>query len=333
MDAVDLFSGAGGLTIGMKMAGIQPIVCVEWDHDSSETCRTHTPTAQHYCADIRSITLAHLRGAVPVVYGGPPCQPFSAGGVRKGIGDVRNMIPDFARIISEVEPAAFIMENVPGLVEGTQRAYFDTVIKDFAARGYRTFWRVMNAQDYGVPQNRRRLIVVGFRDQAIQFEFPRPSHGPGSPLPFRSAGDVISPTKANGIPASSLVTYAKNPDLRKSAYAGHLFNGGGRPIDLSKPCPTVVASSGGNKTHWIDEKQVAEQYHQHLMNGGEPWQGHVDGARRLSVEESALIQSFPPGVRFHGSRASQYKQIGNAVPPLLAYAVGEAVRKTLEGQP
>jgi DNA (cytosine-5)-methyltransferase 1 len=128
----------------------------------------------------------------------------------------------------------------------------------------------------------------------------------------------------------SQVFYAKNPDLRPSPYDGHLFNGGGRPINLREPCPTILASAGGNKTHFIDSLNEVPGYHRHLMAGGRPKRGVLPGGRRLTVQESALLQTFPWRAKFYGSRSSQYAQVGNAVPPKLAANLGRAVAAALQ---
>jgi DNA (cytosine-5)-methyltransferase 1 len=108
-----------------------------------------------------------------------------------------------------------------------------------------------------------------------------------------------------------------------------LFNGGGRPIDLGAPCHTILASAGGNKTHFIDTLGLVPAYHAHLSKGGKPRTGTLEGGRRLTPEESALIQTFPRATKFCGARSSRYTQIGNAVPPLLAEALGRTLRDAL----
>jgi DNA (cytosine-5)-methyltransferase 1 len=123
----------------------------------------------------------------------------------------------------------------------------------------------------------------------------------------------------------SRVFFAKKPDLRPSPYDGHLFNGGGRAIDPNRPCHTILASAGGNKTHFLDPLDLVPEYHRHLSAGGTPRSGELKGARRLTVEESAIIQTFPSWVRFAGPRSAQYHQIGDAVPPLLAAVIGRSL--------
>src|SRR5690606_24169814 len=116
---------------------------------------------------------------------------------------------------------------------------------------------------------------------------------------------------------------------RPNPYHGQVYNGGGRPINLAEPSPTILASAGGNKTPWLDRDGVVPEYHAHLMKGGKPRVGQVPGARRITVEEAALLQTFPPEIQFSGTRSSQYTQVGNAVPPLLAEVIGRAVVEQL----
>jgi DNA (cytosine-5)-methyltransferase 1 len=151
---------------------------------------------------------------------------------------------------------------------------------------------------------------------------------PGNPDARVPAGAVLG-IKPLGEPNPSKIVFAKNPDLRPNPYHGHLFNGGGRAIQLDKPSPTILAAAGGNKTHFLDLEDHIPAYHAHLRNGGAPVSGELPGARRITVAESAALQSFPQGMTFAGRRSSQYTQVGNAVPPKLAQAVAEEVVGTL----
>ena len=231
------------------------------------------------------------------------------------------------RAVEALVPVAVLIENVSGLAHTTRRPYLARVIASLEALGYLTASAVLDAADYGVPQRRQRLFVVATRHE--RFRFPEPTHGPGRRARLRKVGDVLSPQKILGDPNPSIVTYARNPDLRPNPYDGHLFNGGGRPLDLSRPSRTILASAGGNKTHFLDCSGIVPAYHEHLRKGGAPRTGVVEGARRLTVYESALIQSFPRGMEFIGSRSRQYSQIGNAVPPMLAAVVGAALASSL----
>jgi DNA (cytosine-5)-methyltransferase 1 len=281
---------------------------------------------------------------VTAVVGGPPCQPWSLGGLRRGHADPRDGIPQFARAVHEVRPAVFVMENVAGLVRGAARPAFERILAVLrgdrplsdllgdlapgpdARLDYTVEARVLNAADHGVPQTRRRLFVVGVRPGAA-FAWPEPTHGPGTGRPHVPARRHVG-VVPRGAPNPSIVTYATTPSLRPDPYHGQVFNGGGRPIDPDRPAPTLLASMGGNKTPWVDTLGLVPEYHRHLRAGGAPRTGRVPGARRITVAEAAALQTFPPDLAFAGARSSQYRQVGNAVPPLLAEAIARAVLAT-----
>ena len=328
MDAIDLFAGAGGLTIGFRRAGIRTVCAVEVEPYRVQTFRLHTPEAEVIESDIREADFARFEGKVRLIYGGPPCQPFSSGGLRKADQDERNMIPAFVKAIGIVRPEAFVMENVPGLVTSDRLTYLEKVIRQLQRLGYLVNWRVLNAAEYGAPQKRRRLFVAGMRGRT--FRFPAETHGSGR-LPYVTVGDVL-PDHQIGEPNPSKVFYAKSPDLRPSPYDGHIFNGGGRPIDRTQPSHTILASAGGNKTHFFDDLGLVPAYHKHLLQGGKPRTGTLKGARRLTVLESAIIQTFPRETVFVGPRAAQYQQVGDAVPPLLAEVIARSLVRQMAGE-
>jgi DNA (cytosine-5)-methyltransferase 1 len=320
--AIDLFSGAGGLSLGLAGAGFESLFAVEIDADAAATYRSCFPDAEVHQEDIRRADFRRWRG-VDLVAGGPPCQPFSIGGLRRGWDDSRDLLPEFVRVVLEVQPRAFILENVPGLVNfGT---YLSEVLTPLMEIYRLSGPHLVNAADYGVPQSRRRMIVIGSRDGV---EVKLPERGSGQ-MP---AGLVLTATP-HGVPNPSKIVYAKRPDLRPNPYHGQLFNGGGRPIQPSRPAPTVLASAGGNKTHFLDLENVVPGYHRHLANGGKPRAGELSGARRITVLESAALQSFPKHIKFSGPSSSQYRQIGNAVPPQLAQALALALAEQALGKP
>lgn len=334
LPALDVFAGAGGLAIGLSAAGFEVLAAVERDTDACDTFAKHHPRAEVIRGDVgdagTQARMADFKGRARVVAGGPPCQPWSTGGKRLGEDDERDGFPLFRRALALVEPDAFVMENVAGLLLGRRRGYFGMLVEELGGLGYAVTAQVLDAADFGAPQRRRRVFTVGLR--GARFEFPEATHGAGRPLPWRSAGTVLSESEPIGDPNPAVVTYAKNPDWRPCPYDGHVYNGGGRPIDLARPAPTLLASMGGNKTPWVDRAGVVPGYHAHLVAGGPPRSGPVPGARRITVAEAALVQTFPvpevdgcDGVTFCGPRSSQYRQIGNAVPPVLASAVGAAL--------
>jgi len=324
---VDLFAGAGGLSLGLARAGFAVVGAADWDSAACETFASHHPEANLAVGDIGGMSFTRYRGTVGLLVGGVPCQPFSTGGKRLAAKDPRDGFPYFLRAVQEIQPGAFLIENVPGLLRVEKRSYFAAVVKALRAAGFKVVWEVLSAPDFGVPQKRHRLFIVGTRDKP--FEFPAPTHGPGKTQSWVPSGQVLSATCIVGKPNSSIVTYAKKPDLRPNPYDGHLFNGGGRPIDLAAPSPTILATAGGNKTPFIDTEGVVPEYHDHLMNGGKPLSGVLPGARRITLQEAALLQTFPRGISFAGTRSSQYTQVGNAVPPLLAESIGRALASQL----
>jgi DNA (cytosine-5)-methyltransferase 1 len=329
MRVLDVFSGAGGLSIGLEQAGFEVVAGADWDRDACETFAKAHPAADVLEGDVSAISFSSWRDDVDILVGGPPCQPWSTGGKRLGASDPRDGWPSFLRALRQVRPVAFIAENVSGFRSRDRNRYFEHLIDEFEALGFEVSAEVLNAADFGVPQKRQRLLIVGSRSQC--FAFPKPRFGSGGcGLPWRTAGEVIGPEPL-GMPNPSIVTYARCPDLRPSPYDGHIFNGGGRPIDVARPAPTLLASMGGNKTPWIDTAGIVPEYHAYLVAGGRPRSGRVPGARRITVDEAALLQTFPSGMYFAGARSSCYRQIGNAVPPLLAAEIGGALRAILEG--
>lgn len=323
--SVDLFAGAGGLSLGLEMAGWDTKVASDFDPRACATYRNNFPNTEVVEGDVRKIDWKPLRGKIDLVAGGPPCQPFSVAGNQKAANDMRDMLPEFVRAVEEIKPKMFLMENVAGLASVRHTPYLQEKIAILEALGYEVEYQVLNAAKFGVPQDRNRVIVIGSaRSNPI---FPTATHGTKN-RPFKSAREAIMQASADA-PNRAIVTYAKAPVLRPSPWAGMLVNGGGRPINLDLPSQTIPASAGGNRTHIVDENGVLLEYHAHLMNGGTPKAGLVEGVRRLTVRESASLQSFPENFQFSGLTSAQYRQIGNAVPPLLARAVGKALIRTL----
>ncbi len=336
---LDLFAGAGGLSIGLQESGFDPVGAVEVMEDAARTYEGYhdIEVDRRRLEEVPERDLRGMRGKVSLVAGGPPCQPWSTGGLRRGDEDDRDGFTAMFRALELIRPEAFIIENVAGLERGKSRPYFLGLLRVLEdVLGYEVKARTLNAADYGVPQQRQRMFIVGLRTG--RFKFPEPTHGHGHSKVWRTAGEVLTDEPV-GDPNLSIVTYAKNPHLRPSPYDGLLFNGGGRPVNLDAPARTILASAGGNKTPFIDTLGVVPEYHATLWDAeqGKPREGYgeairvglVPGVRRITVAESAALQTFPQGMDFVGRRSSQYTQIGNAVPPKLAEVVGKAVRAAL----
>lgn len=173
--SVDLFTGAGGLSVGLERAGFRPEVAVEMNADACVTFSQVFPDTPITPKPIEQFNFHAFEG-IDLVAGGPPCQPFSSGGKRLAAKDDRDVIPQFIRAVEEARPRAFLMENVSALFGATHRSYLNGAVGRLAALGYQVEMAVLNAAEYGVPQKRRRGFLVGLRND--RFRFPRPTHGP-----------------------------------------------------------------------------------------------------------------------------------------------------------
>lgn len=329
IEAIDLFAGAGGLSLGLKSAGWSVTAAVEIDRAAIATHETNFSGVEHFCDDIRKICFKKFQG-IDLVAGGPPCQPFSVSGKRLGSFDVRDMVPEFVRVVEQVRPKAFMMENVAGLKAEKFRTYLEDRIRELYELGYVVFSRVLTAADYGVPQNRKRLFVVGIRSdvQKKMFEYPEPTHGEGARKKHVTVRQALNGTPLD-MPNNARVVYCKNPVLRASPFAGMMFNGKGRPLNFDGVAHTIPASAGGNRTHIVDPLGVIKAYHAELRAGKLPRNGELTEVRRLTVRESARLQSFPDWFEFAGRQSSRYSQVGNAVPPQLAAAVAASLARAI----
>ena len=321
--ALDLFAGAGGLSLGLKMAGWDVRVAVEYDATAVETHRKNMPDVLHICDDIRDIDFTGYKDDIDLVVGGPPCQPFSVSGKQLGTLDVRDMVPEFVRVVREVRPKAFLMENVKGLTSPRFMPYLESRIEELKRIGYDVHWQVLNAADYGIPQNRHRLFIIGV-PIGTKFSFPIPTHGVGRANACRTVAAALQGCPDDEFNRAKAV-FRKNPVSRKSPYAGMLLNGKGRPLNLNGPSHTIPASAGGNRTHILDPKGVLLKYHEQLQHGGKPQVGEAKDCTRLTVRQSARLQTFPDWFEFVGRKNQHYAQIGNAVPPEFAAVVGKAL--------
>lgn len=345
---VSLYSGAGGLDIGFSLDGFRPVFANDIDPDAVDTYNRlfkrlsdelgHLdPTHRAVPGDIRDIDPLPEPGSADVVIGGPPCQGFSVAG-RMDPNDPRSRhVWDFMGVVKRVRPRAFVMENVKALAVNRRWAgLLDELRRAAVEIGFTTELYVLNASHFGVPQGRERMFLVGL-EQGLMHYAPLPTTDTAPP----SLTEVLSLLPSWGEPGNDTVctakvTPAKRPVLRRSPFAGMLFNGQGRPMNLDAPAPTLPATMGGNRTPIIDQLQLdgsdscwVISYHEHLMAGGAPYTSVPKRLRRLTIEEAAAIQTFPPEMDWAGPQSAKYRQIGNAVPPLLAMSVAKAVRKSL----
>lgn len=344
---VSLYSGAGGLDLGFIAAGFTPVFSNDINADamktyvatmdmiSKRTGRSFSHTV--VTGDIRQVEELPKRGSADLVIGGPPCQGFSVAGKMDPNDPRSRHVFDFLGMVDRIQPKAFVMENVKALAKNARWAGTIADIRKKAEEmGYRTNLRVLNSADYGIPQTRERMFLIGFKDNSIEYEYPEPTvQEPVSvATAFGRLPHVGEP--GNDQTCKAKVTPAKGPILRQSPFAGMLFNGQGRPMDVNRPAPTLPASMGGNRTPIVDQetlddgaKQWVETYHESLMGNGSVATEIPSRLRRITVQEAAAIQSFPADMPWNGAQSSRYRQIGNAVPPKMAYAVASSVASAL----
>lgn len=345
MKAISLFSGAGGMDVGFKAAGFEVIAANEMDKYACETFRANHPKSNLIEGDIdRCGEELYRYKEVDVVFGGPPCQGFSVAGKMDPDDPRSKLIFSFCNIIEKVNPKAFVMENVKALGTLSKfEAVRNALISRFQKAGYSVTIHILNSKDFGVPQSRERVFFIGVKDGI------KPIHKASFKKYLKEAPtlrEILIPlgkpgTKSNEHVCNAKVTLAAKPVLRKSPYAGMLFNGQGRPLNPDGWASTLPASMGGNRTPIIDnnhlylgERSWVEEYHRHLMAGGKPQSMHdvPSYLRRLTINEAALLQTFPENYVWCGPSSKIYSQIGNAVPCRLARVVASCVKDSLAGR-
>lgn len=387
MKSVELFAGAGGLAMGCELAGFEPLAVVEWDKWACDTIRENQKSGFPLVADwalhegdVRGFDWASITDQVDLLAGGPPCQPFSMGGKHRAYDDNRDMFPATVDVVRRLKPKAFIVENVKGLTRSTFANYYQYILlqlefpdvpprkdedwydhllrlqaertsgrKKESGLSYNVVPTLVNAADYGIPQKRERVFIVGFRsDLGIEWSFPKATHSldallhdqwvtgvywerhgipvnqrPSMPVKFasrvRKLRDNLLPIDTlpwrtvrdalDGLPEPQSKGARKIPD--------HGFQGGARvypghtgsPLDL--PAKTLKAGDHG-------------------VPGGENMMVKENGeVRYFTIRESARLQTFPDGFRFHGSWTETMRQLGNAVPVMLAQRVASSVAECL----
>lgn len=304
---VSLFAGAGGLDLGFSKIGGYKLV---WANDNdADAVATHRRNFDAHCVrgDIRDIPSVNIPDC-DVVLGGFPCQGFSLANTGRREDDERNALYlEMLRVVRDKKPRAFVAENVKGLVMMAKGEVLRRIVKDFEDLGYDVTWRLLNAANYGVPQRRERVVIVGIRkDLESSFEHPSPTHsreGEDGTGRWITTGEALaSIPDPDGLHDLANHTYSKYK-LRFNGYIGH------RMIDPDQPAPTVTGR-GDNR-------------------GGVVVLHHPSNERRMSVRELAAIQSFPLDFVFDCNQSAAYRLIGNAVPPKLAESIAAALLQAL----
>ncbi len=305
---ISLFSGAGGLDLGLeggftfldKRYKKRPFEII-WANDNNQrACKTlalNFPHARVICEDILKVLEEQPMPDADIVVGGFPCQDFSLSGKRGGLTVKRGQLYlSMVETIKRIQPKFFLAENVKGLISWQQGLGIRTMVNDFEKLGYHVEYRVLNAADYGVPQNRERVIIIGIRkDVGSEITWPKPTHQNKRVNLKKAIGDLEDDHAHFCLPNSG---YSK----------AKLFPGtqGNTTTNAAKPGPTMRAEHHGNI-----------EFHYKLP-------------RRLSAREAARIQSFPDDFVFLQSTSDAYRQVGNAVPPILAWHLAGALERMLK---
>ena len=385
ISSVELFAGAGGLAIGMANAGFHHAAVIEWNPNACETFRENQ---RHHAncvgawplfeADVRKFDYGALDHGVIVVSGGPPCQPFSLGGKHGGQMDERDMFPEAVRAVRELQPKAFIFENVKGLMRESFSSYFEYIHlqlthptltrrkaeswadhrvrleKHHTSRQvkseYNVVYRLLNAADFGVPQRRERVFLVGFRsDLEARWSFPegtnseeallrskwitgeywqdhavakrnRPALEPrhASRVERLKTGDLFADQKSRWLTVRDAIRDLPDPEkYPNNATPNHTFNPGAR-------------SYAGHTGSPLDEPAKTLKAGDHGVPGGENMLARPDGSvRYFTVREAARLQTFPDDFIFRGAWTEAMRQLGNAVPVRLAEAIARSVAQQL----
>lgn len=319
--AIELFAGAGGLALGLELAGIKTLEYVEFDKACCETLRANRSEWNIVCDDIHNVDFTAYRDKVDIVSGGFPCQAFSFAGKKLGFEDTRGtLFHEFARCVKEVNPKVFLAENVRGLVSHDNGRTLRTIIDVLEGLGYTTQYQVLNAAYYGVGQKRERIVIIGIRnDLNIEFTYPKldekmttlrqalkdcpPSIGEEYSEKKRKVLELVPPGGCwVDLPEEVAKTY-----MGKSYYSGGGRRGMARRISWDEPCLTLTCSPSQKQTERC----------------------HPEETRPFNVREYARIQSFPDDWKFCGGISDQYKQIGNAVPVEMARRIGVQLKKAI----
>ena len=339
-NVLDLFCGCGGLSLGFEEAGYNVLMGIDIWEDALKTYAYNHKNSKTLCAD-----MAKLRGEdvqkcigdnkVDVIIGGPPCQGFSIAGKRI-VDDERNKLyKGFVRMVEYFKPSAFVMENVPNIISIGGGVVRDSIIQEFKNLGYTVENKVLTASDYGVPQNRRRAVFIGLRKGFFDFDIPMvtekvttaealsdlPEHSieDGGKYPIEASSEYQRLMRINSI---GVFNHEITQHNEKTVKIISMVPDGGNYKDLPKELQET------RKVH-IAWTRLNSRRPSITIDTGHRHHFHYKWNRVPTVRESARIQSFPDNFVFLCSKTSQYKQVGNAVPPLMAKAIAEQLKKQL----
>ncbi len=319
MTLVSLFSGAGGMDIGFEKAGFRTIWANEYDKTIAPSYQNFFPNTQFDGRSIRDIPDEDLPVHALGVIGGPPCQSWSEAGARRGIHDPRGeLFFEYLRVIKRIQPQFFVAENVHGLIHARNMQSFSNIIKQFENEGYKISWKLLKASDYGVPQDRERVFIVGYHQSLNKvFQFPEPWKTK------KTLRDAIGDLAHLKIGSTRKV---KNHELLESGYSP-IFLSRNRVRAWDEQSYTILATDRHIPFHPQAPKmlKIAGQELRAFPKGSE----HL--YRRFTLRECARIQTFPDTYEFiYSNIRNAYKMIGNAVPVDLAYCIAKKIKEDLE---
>jgi DNA (cytosine-5)-methyltransferase 1 len=308
LNCLEICAGAGGQALGLEQAGFAHLAAVEIDLDACQTLRLNRPQWKIQEQDVRKFDASPYRGQVDLLSGGVPCQPFSVGGKQAGEFDERDLFPEALRLVTECDPAAVMLENVPGLAQARFTGYREQIFRELGAMGYQADWHVLNARDFGVPQLRLRFILVAMRPAAFgRFTWPEPSGNQPT------VGEALHGMMAEGGWTGAAAWAGKASGIAPTLVGGSKKHGG---ADLG---PTRARAAWARLG--VDGRGLAD--------APPPSNAPADHRPRLTQAMAAIIQGFPSEWRFHGKKTAAYRQVGNAFPPPAARAVGMRVHAAL----
>lgn len=338
---IDLFCGCGGLSLGFEMAGFESALAIDLWKDAIVTYNHNRKNKVGICEDIHNLTDEYLEslnqdGEIIGVIGGPPCQGYSTVGTRD-INDPRNhLYMQYCRVVEKVRPKFFVLENVKGLTTLMNGMFRDDIYNRFSSLGYTVVYKVINAAHYGVPQNRQRVFFVGIRGE--EFQFPEANE-----QDLITCSEALSDLPPLGDFDGDLLEhdYLYAP---QNGYQSMMRSGSHKVLnhqitkhsDQTKQIISMIPDGGKIKDlpreYWDIRKynkafeRMSSQRPSNTVDTGHRNYFHYSENRIPTARENARLQSFPDTFEFIGTRTSQYKQIGNAVPPLLAYAIAQAIK-------
>lgn len=341
---IDLFCGCGGLSLGFEMAGFEPILAIDLWKDAIVTYNHNRKNKVGICVDIKDLSDEYLRslnknGEIVGVIGGPPCQGYSTVGTRD-INDPRNhLYLQYCRVVEQVQPMFFVLENVKGLTTLCNGMFRDDIYNRFSKLGYTVTYKIINAAHYGVPQNRERVFFVGIKNKEFVFpigddqkiltckdalsDLPKLNEENGSKREHQYISEPQTPYQALMRKNSTVIlNHQLTMHTEQTKQIISMIPDGGKIKDLPKEYWDIRKyNKAFERMSSLRPSNTVDTGHRNYF--------HYSENRIPTARENARLQSFPDDFEFIGTRTSQYKQIGNAVPSLLAYAIAKEIKRQI----